>query len=214
MGGAGGGAPAEKCAPRRFDSATGDPVVPCGLVAASNFNDTFAAALVPAGGGAATPLAIDESNIAWSHDASKLYGPVAPSHVNDDPATRTGGAATGPLNQDQHLMVWLRPAARPTLRKLWGSIDTPLPAGSTVRVTVLNRYNTYGFGGLKAVVLSTDSWAGGKNTFLGAAFLAAASASALAAAFFAAAGAGAFGGCLRARKFGDPADLSWNRKRA
>lgn len=214
MGGAP-GAPAEKCAPRRFDAATGEPVVPCGLVAASNFNDTFTATLVPAGGeGNGAPLAIDERNVAWKHDAASLYGPVTPSHFNDDPAARTGGAATGPLNEDQHLMVWLRPAARPTVRKLWGSIDTPLPAGSTVRVTVDNRYNTYGFGGPKKVVLSTDSWAGGKNTFLGAAFLAASAASAAAAAFFAAAGAGAFRGALRARKFGDPADLSWNRKQA
>lgn len=40
-------------------------------------------------------------------------------------------------------------------------------AGSTVTVRVLNRYNTYDYGGAKYVVLSENSWVGGKNNFLG-----------------------------------------------
>ena len=33
------------------------------------------------------------------------------------------------------------------------------------------RYNTYGFGGMKYLVLSTTTWAGGKNALLGMAAL-------------------------------------------
>ena len=202
------GAPAEKCAPRRF--ANGEPdggaIVPCGLVAASYFNDTFA---VSVGG---QPVAIDESSIAWKNDAKRLFGSIPPFNFNDDPASRGGGTITGPLNQDQHFMVWMRPAARPTVTKLWGVIRTPLPAGSVVTIAVDNRYNTYGFDGVKSVLLTTNSWAGGRNNFLGAAFLAAAGLSAFGAAFFAAASAGWLGRPVRRRKFGDPSELSWNRK--
>ena len=204
----GGGAPAEKCAPRRT-TATGAPVVPCGLVAASYFNDTFAFSVEEDGGGA-KPLPVDSSSIAWKHDARHLFGPVPASNFNDDPATRAGGTVEGALNEDQHFMVWMRPAARPTVTKLWGVINQPLPAGAVVTVAVDNRYNTYGFDGAKRVLLTTNSWAGGRNNFLGAAFLAAAGAAALTAAFFAAAAAGWLG--LRRRKFGDPSELSWNRK--
>ena len=42
------------------------------------------------------------------------------------------------------------------------------PAGSTVRIRVANRYNTYDFGGSKSVILTTNSWVGGRNNFLGA----------------------------------------------
>ena len=67
------------------------------------------------------------------------------------------------------------------------------------------RYNTYGFGGRKAVVLSTTSWLGGKNAFLGIAFIAASSAAGVCAL--------AFVVLLHRfpRPVGDPNRFSWNR---
>ena len=215
------GPPAERCAPEKT-TPDGQPIVPCGLTAWSLFNDTFTDWTLEAGGGAAaaatpTPLDVDSSSIAWPSDALHLYGPVLPQNFNADPGSRGGGRGgdkTGaplPLNEDQHLMVWLRPAAAPTVRKLWGVIDTPLPAGSTVRVAVGNRYNTYGWGGPKTVVLTTSTWAGGRNHFLGAAYLAVAGACLLAAGGFALGAGTGCCGLVRRRRYGDPAELSWNR---
>ena len=82
-------------------------------------------------------------------------------------------------------------------------------AGTVVTLRVQNRYNTYNFGGEKFVVLSTNSWMGGKNNFLGIVYLVLGGLAWLIAfGFFFA----YFTGLVRHRKFGDLSELSWNKK--
>lgn len=72
-----------------------------------------------------------ESGIAWSYDKNHLYGSTQPVNYNIYPELRGGNTSEVPVNQNEHLMVWLRPAAQPSFRKNWGRIDQQLPAGKT-----------------------------------------------------------------------------------
>lgn len=181
------------------------PILPCGLVAWSLFNDSYAFAT--ASGGA---LPVDESGISWKSDRTKKFGSEKPQFFNTIPSLR-GGATLDPntgLNKDEHLIVWMRTAALPTFRKLWGKINTPLAQGTVVAVTVVNNYNTYSFGGKKKLVMSNTSWLGGKNNFLGIAYLTVGSISILLALLF------LLLHLIKPRPLGDVSYLSWNRRGA
>lgn len=71
-----------------------------------------------------------------------------------------------------HFIVWMRVAGLPSFRKLWGRLDTPLPAGSVLEVHFQDSFEVREFGGRKALVVSTSSVLGGRNDFLGWGFVA------------------------------------------
>ncbi|GJR28006.1 ALA-interacting subunit 3-like protein [Tanacetum coccineum] len=178
------------------------PIVPCGLIAWSLFNDTYKLST------RGNPLTIDKKGIAWKSDTKAKFGKdVYPKDFQK--GGLIGGASLDeriPLSEQEDLIVWMRTAALPNFRKLYGKINTDLEAHETIKVEVENNYNTYKFGGKKKLVLSTTTWIGGKNDFLGVAYI-------------------TVGGiCLfmainfillyvfRPRRLGDPSYLSWNRQ--
>lgn len=154
------------------DIANGEQIVPCGLIAWSLFNDTYAFSI------GNDTVSVNRKGIAWVSDINAKFGAgVVPSNfLNNNPnATNIGGGVLPegvPLNQNEDLLVWMRVAAFPTFRKLWGKIEQDIPAYTNMTISIENVYNTFSFDGTKKLVLSTSTWIGGKNDFLGAAYLA------------------------------------------
>jgi len=83
----------------------------------------------------------------------------------------------------EDLIVWMRTAALPSFRKLYRKAGTALADGA-YKVKIGYNYPVVAFDGKKKFVLSTTSSIGGKNGFLGAAYLAVGAVSLVSAAVF------------------------------
>jgi len=133
------------------------PANPCGLVAKSLFNDDFGTNIQNTDTG--TSYDIDETGIAWESDVKNKF--KAPPNANTIQWTDS---------TNEHFIVWMRTAATPDFRKLWGKIHQDLPPGN-YRVIITARYDVSTFDGKKFFILSTANAFGGKNYFLAIAYL-------------------------------------------
>lgn len=162
-----------KCDPERFlpgrEKTDNNAINPCGLLPWSYFNDTFEATLLSPNGN--VPLEIVADDISWKWDRKYLYDDFNTTNFNTVPDVRGGSVIIGPVNEDFRFHVWMRVAARPTVRKLYGEINRDLKEGDALLFTVVNRYNTYGFDGQKFLILSNMNWTGGRNMLLGVVYI-------------------------------------------
>mmetsp|Transcript_2578 Transcript_2578/g.3778 ORF Transcript_2578/g.3778 Transcript_2578/m.3778 type:complete len:313 (-) Transcript_2578:34-972(-) len=150
------------CDPRVSVDDDSDPSaiwLPCGLIAGSMFNDTFVLL-----SNSSTVVEFNKDDIAWESDLDKKF--------DNPPAGQQQGTKTPNVDSytDPDFVVWMRVSALPTFRKLYGVIEQDLDEGEYT-VEVGNFYPVDEFDGEKYIIISTSSWMGGKNNFIGVCYL-------------------------------------------
>ncbi|PIL23737.1 transporter [Ganoderma sinense ZZ0214-1] len=191
----------------------GDKIIyPCGLIANSVFNDTFSNLTLTSD--SSTTYTWSQDGIAWPGESKKyasapnyqLSEIVPPPNWADRfPDGYTNSTPPPDLKADEHFQNWMRTAGLPTFTKLWGRNDSAkLPKGRYQIVVNLN-YPVRPYKGTKSIVISTVSWIGGKNPFLGWAYVAAAALLVLLGIL------GTIRHVVKPRKLGDMTLLSFNR---
>jgi len=181
--------PSTDCEPFRFGP-SGKPIAPCGAIANSLFSDVLT--LTSKEQSKAVPLL--RTDIAWPSDKQvKFRNPPIPAGQTlkdvfknfDKPKMWKKNIweldTENPDNngfQNEDLIVWMRTAALPNFRKLYRRIDhsvqgftTGLPKGNYT-LNIKYNYPVVGFEGSKQVILTTTSVLGGKNPFMGWAYIA------------------------------------------
>ena len=129
-----------------------EPANPCGLIAKSFFNDTFKLYKNN------EEIQIESKDIAWKNDIKRF------KRAEDYKKIQWIDV------EDERFIVWMRPAGLPTFRKLWGKIKMTLEKGE-YDLVIENNYPVKSFKGKKSFVLSTVNGLGGKNNFLGIAYI-------------------------------------------
>lgn len=193
------------------------PYYPCGLAANSVFNDTFSSPVLLNVPGSSTDnetyFMESKKGISWESDR-ELYGEskynwtdvlVPPNWIERYP---NGYSDTyhPELKEDETFQVWMRLAGLPTFSKLAQRNDTATMRTGTYTVDIDHHFNVTEYGGTKSIIISTRTVMGGKNPFLGIAYVVVGGICIVLGTLF------TITHLIKPRKLGDHTYLSWNNE--
>jgi len=109
----------------------------------------------------------------YDESTGKLYLFYYPDDATTQYLYETYPGIVSPIDgvTDPHFQVWMRTAALPNFRKLYGKISGNFKTGDTLNFVVVANYEVSSFDGSKSLVISTLSEFGGKNPNLGIAYI-------------------------------------------
>ncbi|KAH8648155.1 CDC50 family protein-like protein [Tricladium varicosporioides] len=197
------------------------PYYPCGLAANSLFNDTFYNPIAQNEPGSSEPngttIFFSKSGISWSSDRA-LYGKSAYDLTKDvlvppNWSKRYGGdhykADNQPdLQNDEAFQVWMRLAGLPTFSKLAQKNENHTMQAGQYYLSIDSHFPVTEYGGTKSVILSTGTVMGGRNPFLGIAYVVVGGICIVLGTLF------TVTHLIKPRKLGDHTYLSWNNETA
>ncbi|KKY20685.1 putative lem3 cdc50 family protein [Phaeomoniella chlamydospora] len=186
---------------------------PCGLIANSIFNDTFHSPvdITPTSGDNVT-YPMTNKGIAWSHDKN-VYKKTKytndqvvppPYWVKRYPNNYTDENPIPDLSQYEEFQNWMRTAGLPTFSKLALRNDNETMVAGTYQMRIFDYFPVNEYGGTKSILISTRSVMGGKNSFLGIAYVVIGGLCVVLGTLFTVAH------LIKPRKLGDHTYLSWN----
>lgn len=173
------GSVSSDCSPLKTD--TDDrPYYPCGLIANSLFNDTFSN-LTAVGSDGGNNYTMAQTGIAWDSD-KELYKEIGsdrdlstlavpPNWVMRYPNGYTKDNPPPNIATDEHFMVWMRTAALPAFSKLYMRNNADVLSKGLYQVDMTNWFPVDVYKGTKSIVISTRTVMGGRNPFLGIAYV-------------------------------------------
>ncbi|OQE76649.1 hypothetical protein PENNAL_c0065G05082 [Penicillium nalgiovense] len=201
------------CDPLAVNETAKKVYYPCGLIANSFFNDTIGMPRIldpNASENEKQYYEMTTKGIAWDSDKELIKETkYKMDEVLPPPnwvwASQDGAYKEDPnLHENEAFMVWMRTAGLPSFSKLSRRNDTHAMPAAKYSIEIVDRFNVTEYDGTKSILISTRTVLGGKNPFMGIAYVVVGGICVVLGALFTVAH------LVRPRKLGDHTYLTWD----